>query len=76
MEPKRGYRMSQLWQDRETNIASKTTNSSDVTADDIRRVARVAAAKATAREQVHQGVRHPGGRAGSATNSNTSAQGH
>ena len=47
MEPKRGHRMSQLWQDRETNTASKTTNLSDVTADDIRQVARVAAAEAT-----------------------------
>jgi hypothetical protein len=48
IEPKRGYRMNQLWKDRETDIASKTTSSSAVTADDMRRVA-VAATKLTAR---------------------------
>ena len=49
MEPKRGYRMSQLWNDRETNIASQVTSSTDVTVDDIRRVAAVASTKLTAR---------------------------
>ena len=42
------YHLGQLWADHATDITKKATNSTDVTLDDIRRVAAVAASKPTA----------------------------
>ena len=39
MEPKRGYHLGQLWADHATDLTKKVTNSTEVTLDDIRRVA-------------------------------------
>ena len=49
MEARRGYQMIQLWNNHETEIAKKTSNSYEAKADDIHRAASAAAKKPSAR---------------------------
>ena len=49
MEAKRGHELIQLWNDHEIDITRKTSNSYEVTTDDIHRAASAAARKPSAR---------------------------
>ena len=49
MEAKRGHRLLQMWNDHEIDITRKTSNSYEVTTEDILRAASAAARKPSAR---------------------------
>mgnify|MGYP007058291431 CR=1 FL=1 len=49
MEAKRGHRLLQMWNDHEIDITRKTSNSYEVTTDDVLRAASAAARKPSAR---------------------------